>query len=82
MSLSEMDEVGFEIIDHAVDLVLHLLPFLTGFAPGVGFSHVVVPGVELDLSECPSELEQFPVRCIVTLEQHLAAGAVQVDGWE
>ena len=74
--------MGFEVIDHAVDLVLDLLSFLTGFAPGVGFSHVVVPGVELDLSEYPSELEQFPICCVVTLEQHLTAGAVQVDGWE
>lgn len=82
MSFRKMDKVLFEIIDQFVDLVPHLLSLLAGIAPGFGFCHVVVPGVELNLLECSPELKQFPVRCVVTFEQHLSAGAVQMDGGE
>lgn len=74
--LGEVNNVFFEVIDEMVDVSQHLLSFSAGFAPGVRLSHVVIPGVELDLSEGSPELEQFSVRCIVILEQHLSAGAV------
>lgn len=76
VSLSKMNEMLFEIIDKLVDVVQHLLSLLASIVPGVRFTYVVVPGVELDLSESVPELQQFPVRCVVTLEQHLTAGAI------